>query len=459
MKHFPLFLLALTMMSCTTKPTESPVVNQSDNSDTSFVYMTQEISPAALVRIYEALGKPATGRVAVKISTGEAGGHNYLKPELISQLVNEVGGTIVECNTAYPGKRNTSKEHWKTIKDHGFMDIAKVDLMDEEGDFTIPVEDTTWIKYDRVGTHMKNYDFMINLAHFKGHAMGGFGGVLKNQSIGVASAAGKAYIHSAGITENTTTTWLHTGNQDGFLESMAAAAQAVHNYFGNGERILYINVVNNLSVDCDCDSHPAAPEMNDIGILASLDPVALDQACVDLVFNYPSKEGDNAAALIERINSRHGVHTIEHAAKIGLGNRAYKIVSIDGEDMLSQLNDLQVSLLVRNAGLTTEYNQRGVNDLLQLVNNEPQRLQGAVVADKMVGKAAAALMVVGGVKRVYTNLICTPAREMLQKAGIQVVAEQEVDMIMNRDQTDQCPIDKKLNGIDDAIQCVAILNQ
>ncbi len=401
MKHFPLFLLSLTMMSCTTKPTESPVVNQSDNSDTSLVYMTQEISPAALVRIYEALGKPATGRVAVKISTGEAGGHNYLKPELISQLVNEVGGTIVECNTAYPGKRNTSKEHWKTIKDHGFMDIAKVDLMDEEGDFTIPVEDTTWIKYDRVGTHMKNYDFMINLAHFKGHAMGGFGGVLKNQSIGVASAAGKAYIHSAGITENTTTTWLHTGNQDGFLESMAAAAQAVHNYFGRGERILYINVVNNLSVDCDCDSHPAAPEMNDIGILASLDPVALDQACVDLVFNYPSKEGDNAAALIERINSRHGVHTIEHAAKIGLGNRAYKIVSIDGEDMLSQLNDLQVSLLVRNAGLTTEYNQRGVNDLLQLVNNEPQRLQGAVVADKMVGKAAAALMVVGGVKRVY----------------------------------------------------------
>lgn len=459
MKHFPLFLLSLTMMSCTTKPTESPVVNQSDNSDTSLVYMTQEISPAALVRIYEALGKPATGRVAVKISTGEAGGHNYLKPELISQLVNEVGGTIVECNTAYPGKRNTSKEHWKTIKDHGFMDIAKVDLMDEEGDFTIPVEDTTWIKYDRVGTHMKNYDFMINLAHFKGHAMGGFGGVLKNQSIGVASAAGKAYIHSAGITENTTTTWLHTGNQDGFLESMAAAAQAVHNYFGRGERILYINVVNNLSVDCDCDSHPAAPEMNDIGILASLDPVALDQACVDLVFNYPSKEGDNAAALIERINSRHGVHTIEHAAKIGLGNRAYKIVSIDGEDMLSQLNDLQVSLLVRNAGLTTEYNQRGVNDLLQLVNNEPQRLQGAVVADKMVGKAAAALMVVGGVKRVYTNLICTPAREMLQKAGIQVIAEQEVDMIMNRDQTDQCPIDKKLNGIDDAIQCVAILNQ
>ena len=459
MKHFPLFLLALTMMSCTTKPTESPVVNQSDNSDTSLVYMTQEISPAALVRIYEALGKPATGRVAVKISTGEAGGHNYLKPELISQLVNEVGGTIVECNTAYPGKRNTSKEHWKTIKDHGFMDIAKVDLMDEEGDFTIPVEDTTWIKYDRVGTHMKNYDFMINLAHFKGHAMGGFGGVLKNQSIGVASAAGKAYIHSAGITENTTTTWLHTGNQDGFLESMAAAAQAVHNYFGRGERILYINVVNNLSVDCDCDSHPAAPEMNDIGILASLDPVALDQACVDLVFNYPSKEGDNAAALIERINSRHGVHTIEHAAKIGLGNRAYKIVSIDGEDMLSQLNDLQVSLLVRNAGLTTEYNQRGVNDLLQLVNNEPQRLQGAVVADKMVGKAAAALMVVGGVKRVYTNLICTPAREMLQKAGIQVIAEQEVDMIMNCDQTDQCPIDKKLNGIDDAIQCVAILNQ
>jgi uncharacterized Fe-S center protein len=267
--------------------------------------------------------------VAVKISTGEAGGHNYLKPELIASLVQKVNGTIVECNTAYPGKRNTFDAHWQTIKEHGFLDIATVDLMDEEGDMRIPVQDTTWIKYDIVGKHLANYDFMINLAHFKGHAMGGFGGVLKNQSIGVASAAGKAYIHSAGVTDDVNECWNHTDNQDAFLESMAAAAQAVHDYFGHGERILYINVANNLSVDCDCDSHPADPEMNDIGILASLDPVALDQACVDLVFHYPSKEGDDAAALIERINTRHGIHILEHAAQIGLGSREYQLVSLD----------------------------------------------------------------------------------------------------------------------------------
>ena len=459
MKKLPLILFSfMALVSCTAgqanRRTDSQAVI---SSDTAIVYMTQEISPAALVRIYESLGRPATGRVAVKISTGEAGGHNYLKPELIRLLVNNVNGTIVECNTAYRGKRNTTEAHWQTIRDHGFLDIAPVDLMDEEGDFSIPVEDTTWIKYDRVGTHLKNYDFMINLAHFKGHAMGGFGGVLKNQSIGVASAAGKAYIHSAGITEDVVKTWFHTGNQDGFLESMAAAAQAVHNYFGHGERILYINVVNNLSVDCDCDSHPAAPEMNDIGILASLDPVALDQACVDLVFNYPSVKGDDAAALIERINSRHRIHTIEHAAQIGLGSRAYKIVSIDGEDMLAHLNANGLSLLVRNQGLTTQHENRGVNDLLDLLENQPERLKGAVVADKMIGKAAAALIISGGVKAVYTNLICTPARLLLEQAGIPVYAEEEVPQILNRDRSGQCPIDSRLNEAQTAEECVAIL--
>lgn len=327
MKRFFLFALCTSfLISCTDKPATE---QQQPESDKPVVYMIKEISPEALVRIYEALGRPAEGRVAVKISTGEAGGHHYLKPELIGELVKQVNGTIVECNTAYPGKRNTFEAHWQTIKDHGFLDIAKVDLMDEEGDMQIPVQDSTWIHYDIVGKHLANYDFMINLAHFKGHAMGGFGGVLKNQSIGVASAAGKAYIHSAGVTSDVNECWNHTGNQDGFLESMAAAAQAVHNYFGNGERILYINVANNLSVDCDCDSHPAAPEMNDIGILASLDPVALDQACVDLVFHYPSQEGDDAAALIERINSRHGIHILEQAAKIGLGSREYQLVTIE----------------------------------------------------------------------------------------------------------------------------------
>lgn len=452
-------LAIMLLASCNTKPATAVTGGSHEEENGSVVYMTQDISPESLVRIYLALGKPAEGRVAVKISTGEAGGHNYLKPELIKLLVDTVKGTIVECNTAYPGRRNTTKEHWQTIREHGFLDIAKVDLMDEEGDFTIPVEDTTWIHYDRVGTHMKNYDFMINLAHFKGHAMGGFGGVLKNQSIGVASAHGKAYIHSAGKTEDTKKCWLHTGNQDGFLESMASAAQAVHNYFGRGERILYINVVNNLSVDCDCDSHPADPEMNDIGILASLDPVALDQACIDLVFNYPSTEGDDAAALIERINSRHGIHTIEHAAKIGLGRREYRLVSIDGPDMLANLNAQGLSLLVRNHGITTEHTQRGVKDLINLLDQQPARLKGATVADKMIGKAAAALMIEGGVKRVYTNLICTPARELFEKAGIPVEATQEVPMILNRDRTGQCPMDSKLVDTDDVSECVRILRE
>ena len=329
-KKILLFCACATLLAgCSCKPAEDQT---QPTNNKPVVYMTRDISPESLVRIYEALDRKAEGKVAVKISTGEAGGHNYLKPALIEQLVKKVNGTIVECNTAYPGKRNTFEAHRQTIKDHGFLDIAPVDLMDEEGDMTIPVQDSTWIKYDIVGKHLANYDFMINLAHFKGHAMGGFGGVLKNQSIGVASAAGKAYIHSAGVTDDVNECWKHTGNQEGFLESMAAAAQAVHDYFGQGERILYINVANNLSVDCDCDSHPADPEMNDIGILASLDPVALDQACVDLVFHYPSKDGDDAAALIERINSRHGIHILEQAANIGLGSREYQLVSIDQED-------------------------------------------------------------------------------------------------------------------------------
>ncbi len=451
-------LLILLMTACSSgKP--QPQLPESKSDSTSVVYMTQDISPESLVRIYQALGREATGRVAVKISTGEAGGHNYLKPELIARLVQQVNGTIVECNTAYPGKRNSTEEHWQTIREHGFTAIAPVDIMDEEGDFTIPVRDTTWIHYDRVGTHLQKYDFMINLAHFKGHAMGGFGGVLKNQSIGVASAAGKAYIHSAGVTESVVKTWLHTGNQDGFLESMAAAAQAVHDYFDYGNNILYINVVNNLSVDCDCDSHPAAPEMKDIGILASLDPVALDQACVDLVFNYSSQEGDDASALIERINSRHGVHTIEHAARIGLGSRQYRILSIDGEDMLRTLNDNGFSLMVRNHGLTTVHENRGVQDLLQLIREQPDRLQGATVADKLIGKAAAALMIAGGVKQVYTNLICTPARELFEQNGVRVVATEEVPEILNRDRSGQCPIDSRLNDAKTVEECVTILSQ
>lgn len=293
----------------------------------SVVYETREITPKALVRIYEKLGVPATGRVAVKISTGEPWGHNYLKPELIEQLVKHVNGTIVECNTAYGGKRSTTEDHLKAAADHGFTRIAKVDIMDSEGDFRIPVRDTTNIKYDIVGNSLKNYDFMINLAHFKGHAMGGLGGVLKNQSIGVASANGKAYIHTAGYTSNVSELWGHVDNQDGFLESMAAAAQAVADFF-NG-KVLYINVMNNMSVDCDCSSNPDTPKLKDYGILASTDPVALDQACVDIIFNMKPSEGNDNAPLIERIRSRHGTHTIDHAEKIGLGSKTYKLVNID----------------------------------------------------------------------------------------------------------------------------------
>ncbi|MBQ9569542.1 MAG: DUF362 domain-containing protein [Alloprevotella sp.] len=294
----------------------------------SRVYFTRDINPEALVKIYKALGVEAKGRVAVKISTGEGGNKHYLKPELIGQLVDEVNGTIVECCTAYGGTRQDPKEHWKTIEEHGFSQRFAVDLMDEFGEIRIPVKDRKHLRYDIVGEHLANYDFMINLAHFKGHAMGGFGGVLKNASIGVASTSGKAYIHSVGITTDPVECWNHTENQDGFLESMAAAAQAVHNYFGEG-RILYIDVMNNLSVDCDCDGTPEAPRMKDVGILASTDPVALDKACTDLVFNHKASEDDDQQPLIERINRQHGLHILDYAASIGLGSLKYELVNLD----------------------------------------------------------------------------------------------------------------------------------
>lgn len=315
-----LFVLAVAMMAASCAP-EEPAMPK--------VYMTTDISPEGLVKVYEALGVDYDGKVAVKISTGERGGHNFLRADLIAPLVQKVEGTIVECNVAYPGARYTTEEHWNTIKLHGFYDIAPCDIMDEFGEMRIPVQDTTHLKFNIVGDHVANYDWMINLAHFKGHAMGGFGGVLKNQSIGVASSNGKAYIHSAGKVTTKEELWAGIGQteQDNFLEAMAAAAQSIHEYYGG--KMVYINVMNNLSVDCDCNAHPADPEMGDIGILASTDPVALDQACVDLVFEYPSTEGDDAAALIERINSRHGIHIIEHAEKIGLGSRTYELVKID----------------------------------------------------------------------------------------------------------------------------------
>lgn len=290
------------------------------------VYMTKEISPESLVRIYKALGVAAHGHVAIKISTGEMGGNNYLKPTLIRGLVDEVNGTLVECCTAYGGSRQDKSKHWQTVHAHGFDSIAPVDLMDEFGQMRIAVKDKKHIKYDIVGDHLANYDFMINLAHFKGHAMGGFGGVLKNQSIGVASTAGKAYIHTAGATDNPDSLWQHLPAQDAFLESMAAAAQGVADYFG--KNIIYIDVMNNMSVDCDCDSHPADPKLKDMGILASTDPVALDQACLDLVFGHKAAPGDDEKPLIERINRQHGTYITDYAELIGLGSKTYKLVMI-----------------------------------------------------------------------------------------------------------------------------------
>ncbi len=288
----------------------------------SKVYFTERISSEGLLNVYRALGRKATGKVAVKVSTGEPGGHHFLNPKMVKPLVDEVHGTIVECNTAYDGRRNETAAHRQVFKEHGWAAIAPIDLMDADGaEMALPVQGGTHLKENLVGAHLADYDFLVNLAHFKGHAMGGFGGVLKNQSIGIASSTGKSLIHTAGKAR--TGFGIDTPKDD-FLESMSEAAKSVADYFG--ERILYINVMNNLSVDCDCDSHPAPPEMDDIGILASLDPVALDQACVDLV--YASKKGNNKP-LIERMESRHGIRTVEHAAELGLGSRNYALISLD----------------------------------------------------------------------------------------------------------------------------------
>lgn len=289
------------------------------------VYFIKDITPGNLLKIYHALGRKAEGNnVAVKISTGESEKSNHLSPELIAPFVKEVKGTIVECNTAYGGNRSSTENHLKAAREHGFTAIADVDIMDAEGEVRLPIEGGEHLRYDIVGKNFLNYDFLVVLSHFKGHAMGGFGGALKNISIGIASSNGKAYIHTAGKVEDTAQLWNNLPEQDMFLESMAEACKGVLDHMG--DRVLYINVANRLSVDCDCDGNPAAPQMADLGILASLDPVALDRASVDMVFNSDDPGKDD---LIERINSRHGTHTIEHAEKLGLGSQRYRIVTLD----------------------------------------------------------------------------------------------------------------------------------
>ena len=300
-----------------------PEIAKSESSaGVSKVYMLKDITPQNMIRLYDALGRKAKGKVAVKLSTGEPGGHNFLQPTLIKDLVKKVNGTIVECNTAYGGGRADTENHLKAAKDHGFTAIAPVDIMDAEGEVALPVKGGKHLKEDFVGSHYLNYDFTIVLSHFKGHAMGGFGGAIKNISIGIASSAGKAWIHSAGKTKGNP--WGNLPPQDDFLESMAEAAKAIVDHCG--DKILYISVANNLSVDCDCDSSPEDPKMGDIGILASLDPIALDKACTDLV---RASEDHGKIHLIERIDSRNGMHTLEYGEKIGLGSQKYELVKLD----------------------------------------------------------------------------------------------------------------------------------
>lgn len=292
----------------------------SDNAS-SVVYYTAAISSEAIIELYKKLDRKAEGKVAVKLSTGERGGSYYLDPNLIKELVQSVNGTIVECNTAYGGSRAETSVHRQVAEEHGFTAIADVDIMDADGEIAIPVTGGTRMTQNFVGKNFKNYDFVMVLTHFKGHAMAGFGGSLKNISIGIASSHGKGVIHSGGKD----TGGVNWGTpQDEFTEAMAEAAKAVSDYEDGGSKMLYINVMNNLSVDCDCDSHPAVPTMKNIGMLASLDPVALDQACVDLVYAVP-----DSADLTERMESRRGIHILEHAAAIGLGSRNYRLIDIE----------------------------------------------------------------------------------------------------------------------------------
>lgn len=289
----------------------------------STVYFIKDITPENVVKIYEKLGKELTGKVAVKVHSGEKGNQNYLHPEFMRPIVEHVHGTIVECNTAYEGARNTTEKHQQLIKDHGWTDYFPVDLMDAEADTTLEIPNGKVIKQNFVGQNLNNYDSMLVLSHFKGHPMGGYGGALKQLSIGVASSAGKAWIHSAGKTKDQNELWSNVAEQDQFLEAMADAASSVVAHF-NGN-MAFISIMCNMSVDCDCCAVAEDPCMKDIGILASFDPIAIDRACIDLVKNSDDPGRDH---LLERITSRHGEHTIEAAATLGFGSTDYELIEL-----------------------------------------------------------------------------------------------------------------------------------
>ena len=287
----------------------------------SNVYFSRTITPEKVLELYKLIDKPLSGNVGIKVHSGETGNQNFLRPDFWEPLINYVNGTVVECNTAYEGSRNTTEKHWETMKSHGWCDHFKVDIMDEEGpDMILPIPNGKQIKENYVGKHLSNYDSLLVLSHFKGHPMGGYGGALKQLSIGVASSYGKAYIHGAGKPEN-----IWTADHDSFLESMADAASSVVEYFkGNA---VYINVMKNMSVDCDCCAVAEDPCMKDIGILISLDPIAIDQACLELV--YAAKDDPGQAHLLERIESRNGVLTVEASAKLGFGSREYELIEVE----------------------------------------------------------------------------------------------------------------------------------
>lgn len=286
------------------------------------VYFTKEITPEKVLEAYKKLGIDLKGKVAVKVHSGEAGNQNFLRPPFWKPIIDEVNGTVVECNTAYPGKRNTTKKHTRLMEMHGWSKIFDVDILDSEGpDLALEVQNGKRLKKNLVGKNLANYDSLLVLSHFKGHPMGGYGGALKQLSIGCASSAGKCYIHSAGRTKRQVAVWLMTPPQDVFLECMADAASTVVNMFEG--KAAYINVMCNMSVDCDCCAVAEDPCMKDIGILASLDPIAIDQACLDLVKNSDDKGRDH---LLQRIESRHGVHTIEAAEMLGYGTREYELI-------------------------------------------------------------------------------------------------------------------------------------
>ena len=348
-KGFSLFLLAalaLSLCACGQKPAETVTVSAvpqtsapresqmaaseeasapeaeaaPEEMTAPVVYFTADISPEGLQAVYDALNWQPTGKLAVKVSTGEPPASNYLRAELIGPLVQSLDGTIVECNTAYGGSRASSAMHRQVAEDHGFTSFAPFDLMDEEGEVQWPVTGGQRLAYAIVGSHADNYSDWLILSHYKGHAMAGFGGAIKNVAIGMSSPSGKVYLHSAGTRSSGS---IMHDDQDAWLEAMAEMVTAVRDHVGE-EHIVYINVMNRLSVDCDCDGHPAEPDIHDIGILASTDPVALDQACYDLV-----SRAEGNASLLRRIESRNGLHTLEYAEQIGLGSRSYTLVDLD----------------------------------------------------------------------------------------------------------------------------------